>query len=178
MLVTAETAVHGLWDLKGAPMTTDPHSNASVDFTHVQPGEVDRAIATLVLSFAADPHLRWLFPDAGQYLIDFPDVLQSFAGVAFAGETVWKLDGLSAVALWLPPGGVPDTDAAVAAFAADGVTVQQFNEPAGGQMVFHTHFHVMPRHRGVELKPHSGKMADPKVLAANAEKIRAALARA
>jgi len=64
------------------------------------------------------------------------------------------------------------------AFAADGVTVQQFNESAGGQMVFHTHFHVMPRHRGVELKPPGGKMADPKVLAANADKIRAALAKA
>jgi histidine triad (HIT) family protein len=63
------------------------------------------------------------------------------------------------------------------AFAADGVTVQQFNEPAGGQMVFHTHFHVMPRHHGVDLKPHSGKMADPKLIAANAEKIRAALAK-
>ena len=63
-----------------------------------------------------------------------------------------------------------------AAFAADGVTIQQFNEPAGGQMVFHTHFQVMPRHHGVDLKPHSGKMADPEVLAANAEKIRTALA--
>jgi histidine triad (HIT) family protein len=69
------------------------------------------------------------------------------------------------------------SQAVKAAFAADGVTVQQFSEPAGGQMVFHTHFHVMPRHRGVDLKPPGGKMADPKVLAANAEKIRAALAK-
>jgi histidine triad (HIT) family protein len=68
------------------------------------------------------------------------------------------------------------SQAVKAAFAADGVTVQQFSEPAGGQMVFHTHFHVMPRHRGVDLKPPGGKMADPKVLAANAEKIRSALA--
>jgi histidine triad (HIT) family protein len=67
------------------------------------------------------------------------------------------------------------SQAVKAAFAADGVTVQQFSEPAGGQVVFHTHFHVMPRHRGVDLKPPGGKMADPKVLAANAEKIRAAL---
>jgi histidine triad (HIT) family protein len=35
---------------------------------------------------------------------------------------------------------------------------------------------VLPRHRGVDLKPHTGKMADPKLLAAHAEKIRAALA--
>ena len=66
--------------------------------------------------------------------------------------------------------------AVLKAFDADGVTIQQFNEPAGGQIVFHTHFHVIPRFTGVSLRPHTGEMADPAVLAANAEKIRAALA--
>ncbi len=65
--------------------------------------------------------------------------------------------------------------AVVRAFAADGVTVQQFNEPAGGQVVFHLHVHVIPRFDGVGLKPHSGEMEDQAVLAANAAKIRAAL---
>ncbi|MDP3320829.1 MAG: HIT family protein, partial [Bosea sp. (in: a-proteobacteria)] len=63
-----------------------------------------------------------------------------------------------------------------AAFAADGVTIQQFNEAAGGQVVFHLHVHVMPRHDGVALRPHTGAMADAEVLKANAEKIRSALA--
>ncbi|MBW8788200.1 HIT family protein [Rhizobium leguminosarum] len=61
-------------------------------------------------------------------------------------------------------------------FDADGVFVAQFNEPAAGQTVFHLHFHVIPRLEGTALKPHSGKMEDGAVLAANAEKIRAALA--
>lgn len=61
------------------------------------------------------------------------------------------------------------------AFSADGVTVQQFNESAGGQVVFHLHVHVIPRFEGVALKPHTGQMEDQGVLAANAEKIRAAL---
>lgn len=65
-----------------------------------------------------------------------------------------------------------------AAFEADGVTVQQFNEAAGGQVVFHLHFHVIPRFEGVSLRPHTGDMADQAVLAAHAEKIRAALAEA
>ena len=43
--------------------------------------------------------------------------------------------------------------AAMKAFKADGITVQQFNEPAGGQVVFHLHMHVMPRHNGVALLP-------------------------
>ena len=82
----------------------------------MQAAEADQAIASLVLAFAADPHLRWLYPDARQYLTHFPDVLRSFAGAAFASDTVWKLDGTSAVALWLAPGDVPDTDATVAVF--------------------------------------------------------------
>lgn len=61
------------------------------------------------------------------------------------------------------------------AFGADGVTIQQFNEKAGGQVVFHLHVHVLPRFEGVALKPHTGAMEKPEILAANAEKIRAAL---
>jgi histidine triad (HIT) family protein len=65
--------------------------------------------------------------------------------------------------------------AVMKAFSADGVTVQQFNEPAGGQVVFHLHVHILPRFEGVALKPHTGQMEKPDVLAANAEKIKAAL---
>lgn len=65
--------------------------------------------------------------------------------------------------------------AVVKAFQADGVTVQQFNEAAGGQVVFHLHVHVIPRFDGVPMKPHTGKMEDAEVLKRNAEKIREAL---
>lgn len=61
------------------------------------------------------------------------------------------------------------------AFDADGVTLMQFNEPASGQTVYHLHVHVIPRFEGVPLKPHSGQMEKPEVLAENASKIRAAL---
>jgi histidine triad (HIT) family protein len=64
------------------------------------------------------------------------------------------------------------------AFDAPGVLVMQFNEPASGQTVFHTHFHVIPRFEGVPLKPHSGQMADREELAKHAAAIRAALERA
>jgi histidine triad (HIT) family protein len=65
--------------------------------------------------------------------------------------------------------------AVMEAFEADGVTIQQFNEQAGGQIVFHLHVHVLPRFLGVPLRPNSGEMADQDALAANAERIRAAL---
>jgi histidine triad (HIT) family protein len=66
--------------------------------------------------------------------------------------------------------------AAVKAFAADGLTLLQFNETAGGQRVFHLHFHVLPRFEGVALRPHTGEMAPPAVLKAHAAQIVQALA--
>lgn len=65
--------------------------------------------------------------------------------------------------------------ASMQAFGAEGVTIQQFNEQAGGQVVFHLHVHIIPRFTGVTLRPHTGDMEKPEVLAANAEKLRAAL---
>jgi len=65
--------------------------------------------------------------------------------------------------------------AQIKAFNADGITIQQFNEPAGGQVVFHLHYHVLPRWDGVKLGPHTATMEKAEVLAAAAEKLRAAL---
>jgi histidine triad (HIT) family protein len=61
------------------------------------------------------------------------------------------------------------------AMKADGLTIQQFNEAAGGQSVFHLHFHVLPRWDGVPLRRHSGEMAPKDALADHARKIRDAL---
>ena len=65
-------------------------------------------------------------------------------------------------------------NAAKTAFAADGVTLFQFSEAAGGQEVFHLHFHIHPRHDGVAIRP-PGTMGDMDVIKANAARITAAL---
>lgn len=65
--------------------------------------------------------------------------------------------------------------ASMKAFDAGGVTIHQFNEQAGGQVVFHLHVHVIPRFEGVPLRPHTGEMENQEVLADNAQKIRDAL---
>ncbi len=61
------------------------------------------------------------------------------------------------------------------AFNADGMTVAQYSEAAGGQVVFHLHMHVMPRFEGTALLPAASVKEDPKVLEANAAKVIAAL---
>lgn len=60
-------------------------------------------------------------------------------------------------------------------FNADGVTIQQFNESAGGQVVFHLHVHVIPRHEGVQMKPPASVKADMAELSDQALKLAAAL---
>ncbi len=66
--------------------------------------------------------------------------------------------------------------AAKTAMQADGLTLHQYNEPAGGQVIFHLHFHILPRFAGVELRPHTGQMEKPEVLEENRAKIAAVLA--
>lgn len=65
--------------------------------------------------------------------------------------------------------------AGMTVFNADGVTVQQFSEFAGGQVVFHLHVHVMPRVAGIALKPPASVKEDAAVLSDQALKLAAAL---
>jgi histidine triad (HIT) family protein len=61
-------------------------------------------------------------------------------------------------------------------FGADGVTLQQFSESAGGQVVFHLHVHVIPRKEGIALKPPASVKEAPDVLKEQATRLAAALA--
>ena len=65
--------------------------------------------------------------------------------------------------------------AAKTAMSADGLTIQQFNESAGGQVVFHLHVHVIPRASGVPMKPPASEKEKPEVLSNQALKLAAAL---
>ena len=65
--------------------------------------------------------------------------------------------------------------AAMQVFGADGVTIQQFNEGAGGQVVFHLHVHVIPRKDGIAMKPPASVKESPDVLKEQAAKLAKAL---
>jgi histidine triad (HIT) family protein len=61
------------------------------------------------------------------------------------------------------------------AFDPPGIMLVQLNGAGAGQSVFHIHFHIVPRYEGIDLRFHAREMADPKVLAEHAARVRAAL---
>ena len=64
----------------------------------------------------------------------------------------------------------------VEAMGADGFMIQQFNGAAAGQMVFHIHFHIVPRYVDVPLRHPASHRERDDILSANAEKIRTLVA--
>jgi len=116
--------------------------------------EDDKAIAFLDIMPRANGHTLVLPKAAVRNILDIaPDDL------AHVAKVVQKI-----------------AKAAMGAFAADGVTVQQYNEGAGGQVVFHLHVHIVPRKTGTPMKPPASEKEKPDVLAENAKKLAAAIA--
>jgi len=70
--------------------------------------DAERCLAGLTLAFGSDPPCRWAWPDPQQYLEAFPRFARAFGGGAIALGTAHYSEGFSGVALWLPPGVVPD----------------------------------------------------------------------
>jgi len=79
-----------------------------------QRDDTQRVLDTLTLAFAADPAVRWMYPDVQQYLQYFPAFAQAFGGGAIARRTAFVSEGYSGAALWLPPDTAPDEAALTA----------------------------------------------------------------
>jgi GNAT superfamily N-acetyltransferase len=73
--------------------------------------EQDRATAVITMAFSGDPIVRWVFPQAHQYLTYWPRFVSGFGGRAFENSTAHHADSFCGVALWLPPGVGPDEEA-------------------------------------------------------------------
>jgi hypothetical protein len=67
-------------------------------------------IDALKLAFAADPAVRWVWPDPQEYLSHFSSFARAFGGKAFANKSAHYVGNYSGAALWLPPDVHPDVD--------------------------------------------------------------------
>ena len=82
--------------------------------------DVTAAVATIVLAFAADPFIRWLFPRGDDFLTHFTELTRIHAGRSARHRGAFGLADGSGAALWYPPGAEPDLDALRALFDRTG----------------------------------------------------------
>lgn len=82
---------------------------------HVADAEQARAVSVQVMAFSRDPVMRWLYPEAADYLQGFPDFAEAFGGGSFGHSTAHVAGDFGGVAMWLPPGAEVDGDAVGAA---------------------------------------------------------------
>jgi GNAT superfamily N-acetyltransferase len=71
----------------------------------IRPEERDVVLGTLVEAFDEDPQLRWYFPVDEAYQVGAPRFFGVLLDTRIEGGEVWVSADLSAVALWIPPGG-------------------------------------------------------------------------
>ncbi len=95
-------------------LDSPPFETSAAAVVAVTERDAGRCLDVLTLAFAADPGVRWMFPDAAAYYACFRDFARAFGGAAFALGSATHVPG-RAVALWLPPGAGPDDEALVRA---------------------------------------------------------------
>ena len=78
--------------------------------------EAGRVLSGLTLGFAADPFIRWLYPESDHFLANFPRVMNFFGGGAFEHGAAYRNEEFTAGALWLPPTVYPDEEGLIACF--------------------------------------------------------------
>lgn len=88
-----------------------PDARAQPDIVTAKPVDAPRVLDTLTLAFASDPPNRWLFPDAHDYVRNFPKFVQGLGGAAFANGTAFMTSDCSGAILWLAPNVGPDEEA-------------------------------------------------------------------
>ena len=83
-------------------------SFASDDVVVTSIKDRDRSIKTLTLAFAADPFLRFFYPNPVSYLVHFPNFAEALGGKAFTCGSAYHSGEYRGTALWLPPDTLPD----------------------------------------------------------------------
>lgn len=74
----------------------------------------------LKLAFAADPAVRWVWPDPQKYLSHFSSFAEAFGGKAFAYQSAHYVGNYCGAALWLPPNIHPDVEQLISLLQSSG----------------------------------------------------------
>ena len=61
-----------------------------------------KVLSTVLMGFSADPFVRWICPEAGNY-INFIGAFNAYGGKAVDSNTAYVVEGFKGTALWLPP---------------------------------------------------------------------------
>ena len=77
----------------------------------VDRAEAQRAVSIQLMAFSSDPIMRWAWPEAHEYIRNFPTLVRAFGGRAFENGTAHATGDFRGGSLWLPPGVTPDGDA-------------------------------------------------------------------
>lgn len=124
----------------------------------VDSAQAPRAVSTQMTAFAADPVMRWMWPEPHEYLRNFPAMVDGFGGRAFASGAAHATDDFRGGSLWLPPGVTPN-DAALEKLFRDTIaepmrsSVFSILEQMGDSHPHEPHWHlafigVDPAHQG------------------------------
>jgi len=73
--------------------------------------DTDEAAASIVLAFAADPFVRWLFPSPASFLRFFSRITGLHGQATAGGGGAWASDDGRGAAFWYPPGVSPAAEA-------------------------------------------------------------------
>ena len=87
------------------------HQNDEPAVIAAGPEQSARVFDVLTLAFASDPPNRWMYPDACDYLRNFPKFARAFGGSALGAGTAFITQDGSGAILWLAPGANPDEEA-------------------------------------------------------------------
>jgi GNAT superfamily N-acetyltransferase len=97
------------------------------------------ALALVTSAFVNDPVERWLYPDDESYRRTFPTFVRALGGKAIDEGTAWCSKDEHAVALWLPPGIMPDDEPIVDVLTATVAQAKHEDMFASLEQMAHAH---------------------------------------
>lgn len=85
------------------------------------------AINSLTLAFVNDPAIRWVWPDPGKYLLNFPSFIKAFGDRAVECKSAHYIGAYVGAAFWLPPSVSPNYESVGRLLQLTGSTESQLD---------------------------------------------------